>query len=101
MKATKKVARRADAQLALSKQTACSLQLSSRRTNNLFVTSGHLLPTIQRLFVSRAIIGNPVETEADSGVFFCRQKHAYLSHTWWSHTHIHTPVPFSIDAAAV
>lgn len=30
--------------------------------NNLFATSGHLLPTIQRLFVSPAIIGNPVET---------------------------------------
>lgn len=30
--------------------------------NNLFVSSGHLLPTIQRLFVSPAIIGNPVET---------------------------------------
>ncbi len=92
MKAAKKVAR----QLALSKQTACSVRLSSRRTNYLFVTSGHLLPTIQRLFVSLVIIGNPVEKEADPGVFFCCRKHAYISHTWWSHTHTHTPALFSI-----
>lgn len=83
MKATKKVARRADTQLALSKQTACSIRLRSRRSNNLFVTSGHLLPTIQRLFVSRAIMGNPVETEADSGVFFC----LHLTHLVEPHTH--------------
>ncbi len=93
MKAAKKVAR----QLALSKQTACSVRLSSRRTNYLFVTSGHLLPTIQRLFVSLVIIGNPVEKEADLGVFFCCRKHAYISHTWWSHTHTHTHLRCSVS----
>lgn len=95
MKATKKLARRADAQLALSKQTACSVRLSSSRSNNLFVTSGHLLPTIQRLFVSQVIMGNPVETEADSGAFFC----LHLTHLVESHTR--APASCSIDAAAV